>query len=69
VRDLLHRWQPAGERARAHRRVGEALEDLTGGTTRLGELAGHFTLAGEPSAERAAGYARLAAAQAPGDHR
>ena len=69
VRDLLYRWLPAGERARAHRRVGEALEDLTGGTTRLGELADHFKLAGEPFAERAAGYARLAAAQAAGDHR
>jgi hypothetical protein len=34
-----------------------------------GELADHFKLAGEPFAERAAGYARLAAAQAPGDHR
>ena len=69
VRDLLYRWLPAGERARAHRRVGEALEDLSDGTTRLGELADHFKLAGEPFAERAAGYARLAAAQAAGDHR
>ncbi len=48
VRDLLYRRLPASERARAHRRVGEALEELTGGAGRLGELADHFALAGEP---------------------
>ena len=65
VRDLLYRDLPAGERARAHRRVGEALEVLSGGgATRLGELADHFALAGSGFAEQAAGYARRAAEQA-----
>ena len=64
VRDLLYRRLPAGERARAHRRVGEALEELTGGTGRLGELADHFALAGAPFADRAVGYASLAGEQA-----
>ena len=53
VRDLLYRKLAAGERARVHRRVGEALEELTGGTARLGELADHFALAGPPFADRA----------------
>jgi DNA-binding SARP family transcriptional activator len=64
VRDLLYRKLPAGERARLHRRVGEALEALTGGTGRLGELADHFALAGSPSAGRAADYARRAGDEA-----
>jgi DNA-binding SARP family transcriptional activator len=50
VRDLLYRRLPAGERARAHRRVAEALEGLAGGGGRLGELADHFALAGGPLA-------------------
>jgi DNA-binding SARP family transcriptional activator len=62
VRDLLYRRLAAGERARAHRRVGEALEGLTGGTSRLGELADHFALAGPPCADRAVAYARKAGA-------
>ena len=53
VRDLLYRKLAAGERARIHRRVGEALEELTGGTGRLGELADHFALAGTPFTDRA----------------
>jgi DNA-binding SARP family transcriptional activator len=68
VRDLLYRDLPAGERARAHRRVGEALEAPAGGATRLGELADHFALAGNGFAERAAGYARRAAEQAAAGH-
>jgi DNA-binding SARP family transcriptional activator len=63
VRDLLYRRLPAGERARAHRRVAEALEDLTGGG-RLGELADHFALAGAPLAGRAVDYARRAGEEA-----
>ncbi|HEX3213798.1 MAG TPA: hypothetical protein VH016_14610, partial [Actinomycetota bacterium] len=69
VRDLLYRRLSAGERARAHRRVGEALEALTGGTSRLGELADHFILAGAPFADRAAGYAQRAGEQAAAEHR
>ena len=69
VRDLLYRRLPAGERARAHRRVGEALEELTGGAGRLGELADHFALAGAPFADRAAGYASRAGEQAQAEHR
>ena len=38
VRDVLYRRLPAGERARAHRRVGEALEELTGRTGRLADV-------------------------------
>jgi DNA-binding SARP family transcriptional activator len=64
VRDLLYRRLPAGERARAHRRAGEALEDLTGGASRLGELADHFALAGAPFADRAVDYAQRAGEQA-----
>jgi DNA-binding SARP family transcriptional activator len=64
VRDLLYRKLPAGERARTHRRVAQALEDLTGGTDRLGELADHFALAGAPSADRAVDYAQRAGVQA-----
>ena len=64
VRDLLYRRLPASERARAHRRVGEALEELTGGAGRLGELADHFALAGEPFADRAVGYAQRSGEQA-----
>src|SRR5215207_8526770 len=69
VRDLLYRRLPASERARAHRRVGEALEELTGGADRLGELADHFALAGEPFADRAAGYAQRSGERAAADHR
>jgi DNA-binding SARP family transcriptional activator len=69
VRDLLYRRLPASERARAHRRVGEALEELTGGAGRLGELADHFALAGEPFADRAVGYAQRSGEQAAADHR
>ena len=69
VRDLLYQDLPAGERARAHRRVGEALEAAAGGgATRLGELADHFALAGAGFAERAAGYAHRAAEQAAAGH-
>jgi DNA-binding SARP family transcriptional activator len=64
VRDLLYRDLPAGERARAHRRVGEALEAPAGGATRPGDLADHFALAGNGFARRAADYARRAAEQA-----
>jgi DNA-binding SARP family transcriptional activator len=35
VRDLLYRELAAGERARIHRKVGEALEELAGGTGHL----------------------------------
>jgi DNA-binding SARP family transcriptional activator len=69
VRDLLYRRLPASERARTHRRVGEALEELTGGAGRLGELADHFALAGEPFADRAAGYAQRSGERAAADHR
>ena len=69
VRDLLYRRLPASERARAHRRVGEALEELTGGADRLDELADHFALAGEPYADRAVGYAQRSGEQAAADHR
>ena len=69
VRDLLYRRLPASERARAHRRVGEALEELTGGADRLDELADHFALAGEPYADRAVGYAQRAGEQAAAGHR
>jgi DNA-binding SARP family transcriptional activator len=69
VRDLLYRRLAAGERARLHRRAGEALEELTGGTGRLGELADHFALAGSPAAEQAVGYARRAGEQAFAEHR
>jgi DNA-binding SARP family transcriptional activator len=69
VRDLLYAGLPAGERARAHRRIGEALEELTGGRTRLGELADHFALAGEGSAARTVDYARRAGEQAFGQCR
>jgi len=68
VRDLLYRRLPASERARAHRQVGEALEELTGGAGRLGELADHFALAGEPFAHRAVGYAQRSGEQAAADH-
>jgi DNA-binding SARP family transcriptional activator len=68
VRDLLYRRLAAGERARLHRRVGEAVEQLTGGTSRLNELADHFALAGSPAAERAVGYARRAGEQAFAEH-
>jgi DNA-binding SARP family transcriptional activator len=64
VRDHLYRRLPAGERARAHRRVAEALADLTGGASRLGELADHAALAGAPLAARAVDYARRAGEQA-----
>jgi DNA-binding SARP family transcriptional activator len=64
VRDLLYRRLPAGERARAHRRVAEALEDLTGGASRLEELADHAALAGAPLADRAVDHARRAGEQA-----
>jgi DNA-binding SARP family transcriptional activator len=63
VRDLLYRRLPAGERARAHRRVAEALEDLAGDGS-LGELADHFALAGAPLAGRAVDYARRAGEEA-----
>jgi DNA-binding SARP family transcriptional activator len=69
VRDLLYRRLAAGERARLHRRVGEALEELTGGTGRLGELADHFALAGPGSSDRAVGYARQAGEQAFAERR
>jgi predicted ATPase len=68
VRDLVYRGLPAGERARIHRRAGEALEELTGGTSRLAELADHFALAGEPCAARAVDYARRAGEQAFAEH-
>jgi DNA-binding SARP family transcriptional activator len=68
VRDLLYQGLPAGERTRIHRRAGEALEGLTGGATRLGELADHFALAGEGYAGRAADYARRAGEQAFAEH-
>jgi DNA-binding SARP family transcriptional activator len=64
VRDLLYRRLPAGERARAHRQVAEALEGLTGGGGRVGELADHFALAGGPLAGRAVDYARRAGEEA-----
>jgi len=64
VRDFLYRRLPAGERARAHRRVAQALEELTGGTSRLGELADHFALAGAPFADRAIDHARRAGEEA-----
>src|SRR5512132_4241171 len=64
VRDFLYRRLPAGERARAHRRVAQALEELTGGTSRLGELADHLALAGAPSADRAVDHARRAGEEA-----
>ena len=64
VRDVLYRRLPAGERARGHRWVGEALEELTGGTGRLGELADHFALAGGPVAGRAVDHARRAGEEA-----
>jgi DNA-binding SARP family transcriptional activator len=69
VRDLLYRRLAAGERARLHRRVGEALEELTGGTGRFGELADHFALTGPGSADRAVGYARRAGEQAFAERR
>src|SRR5215218_8632096 len=69
VRDLLYRRLPAGERARVHRRVAQALEDLTGGASRLGELADHFDLAGAPFADRAVDYAQRAGEQAFGRRR
>jgi DNA-binding SARP family transcriptional activator/tetratricopeptide (TPR) repeat protein len=69
VRDLLYRRLTAGERARLHRRVGQALEDLTVDTGRLGELADHFALAGSPFADRAVGYARRAGEMAFAEHR
>ena len=69
VRDLLYGDLPAGERARAHRRVGEALEAAAGAATRPGDLADHFALAGGRFAGRAAGYARQAAEQAAAAHR
>jgi predicted ATPase len=69
VRDLLYGDLPAGERARAHRRVGVALEAAAGGATRPGDLADHFALAGDRFAGRAAGYARRAAEQAAAAHR
>jgi len=69
VRDLLYRRLPAGERARAHRRVAEALEALTGGTGRLTELADHFTLAGAPLAGQAVDYAQRAGEQAFAERR
>jgi DNA-binding SARP family transcriptional activator len=69
VRDLLYRRLPAGERARTHRRVAQALEDLTGGASRLGELADHFALAGAPFADRAVDYAQRAGEQAFGQRR
>ena len=61
----------AGRRraARLHRRVGEALEELTGGTSRLGELADHFALAGPGSADRAVDYAHRAGEQAFAERR
>jgi DNA-binding SARP family transcriptional activator len=68
VRDLVYRSLPVGERTRIHRRVGEALEGLTGGTTRLAELADHFALAGERCADRAVDYARRAGEQAFAEH-
>jgi DNA-binding SARP family transcriptional activator len=64
VRDVLYRRLPAGERARGHRRVAEALEELTGGAGRLGELADHFALAGGPAAGRAVDHARRAGEEA-----
>jgi DNA-binding SARP family transcriptional activator len=69
VRDLLYRRLPAGERARAHRRVGEALAELAGGAGPLGELADHFTLAGARFADRAIGYASRAGEQAAAEYR
>jgi DNA-binding SARP family transcriptional activator len=68
VHDLLYRGLPAGERARLHHQVGEALESLTGGATRLGELADHFALAGDGDADKAASYARRAGEQAYAEH-
>ena len=69
VRDLLYRKLAAGERARLHRRVGEALEDLTGGAARLGELADHFALAGAPFTDRAIDYASRAGEEAFAERR
>ena len=64
VRDVLYRRLPAGDRARGHRRVAEALEELTGGAGRRGELADHFALAGAPVAGRAVDHARRAGEEA-----
>jgi DNA-binding SARP family transcriptional activator len=69
VRDLLYRRLAAGERARLHRRVGEALEELTGGADRLGELADHFALAGPGLTDQALRYARRAGEQAFAERR
>jgi DNA-binding SARP family transcriptional activator len=69
VRDLLYRDLPAADRARAHRRVAEALEAPDGDSpTRLGDLADHLALAGNGFAERAAAYAHQAAEQATAGH-
>ncbi len=63
IRDALYEGMSAPRRARIHRRVGEALE--AAGETSPGALAHHFTrAASREDAEKAIGYARVAAERA-----
>ena len=65
VREVLYEQLPVGARAAMHRRVGEALENLTDRDPPLAELAHHF-LAGAAAVEddKAAHYAERAGQRA-----
>ena len=67
IRATLYDELSASRRARLHRRVGEALEELTGGARgdRVGELAHHWLSATKVTdSAKAIGYARQAAEKA-----
>jgi predicted ATPase len=68
IRETLYEGMSAPRRARAHRRVGEALEAAQGGRGRdTPALAHHFTLAaGAEDAEKAIIYSHRAGEQAAG---
>jgi predicted ATPase len=64
IRETLYGGMSSARRARVHRRVGVALEDL-GDESKIGALALHFTRAADPEdAERAIRYGLQAGEQA-----
>lgn len=65
IADTFYADLTATRRARSHRKVAEALEQLGLATGRVGELAHHWIAAGSPGdSDRALAYASLAAEQA-----
>jgi DNA-binding SARP family transcriptional activator/tetratricopeptide (TPR) repeat protein len=65
VHNVVYEGLPAGARALLHHQVGQAIEGLGGGASRLRDMADHFALGSAPGdATKAVDYARRAGDQA-----